>query len=408
MTKKATASASDTPAAARLLALLLLGDDTEAGHALAVACKAGVQPNCFAGKTARAVFDRAMGGCVGGALRESFYAEGVPLEGILAAAQTEEYVYRVAETPGRWARAVCDEARNRRCAELGRHLAESPGDLESYAGELQQILDTRSGGDGDVFGPKECSALWRAELERVEHERVAGTLLSTGYPDLDALCGPLSPGEVTIVAARTSVGKSKFAQNVLHNNACAGKLGHCYSMEQSKEQVCGRLWSIDTCMPVPESVAAAVGAAYEYPVHICDTARLSAAAIAARVKHSVPRPRLVVVDYLGLMEHPVRGDSTEAWGIGESTKQLRASARSLRFHNMLLCQINRAGAEGVPQLHHLRGSGDVEQDADRILLLSPGRDHGELWVEVAKNRVTGRCGKVKLRSVGGSCRLEAA
>jgi replicative DNA helicase len=226
------------------------------------------------------------------------------------------------------------------------------------------------------------------------------------------MLGSLLPGDCTIVAARTSVGKTKFALNIVDNVASKGHPCHVYSLEMSRARVLGRLWSIHTGCETPETTRQLTGAAYAYadkPVWICDTAPLSASDVAARVRQAEVRPKLVAVDYLGLLDHGDLDKVTEATAIGKTVKYLRAHGRELGYHLLLLCQVNRAsvgpGSSGPPKLHHLRGSGDIEQDADSILTLGPGAGN-DLHVDVAKNRNTGRTGRVTLRPFGQSCRLE--
>lgn len=384
-----------------LLALLLSGGPTEAGNALGVGCRAGITERAFTGPTAARVWALAMGGVTGPELREACFAAGLEVGGFLAACDTTEYKFRAGDTVGRWAQVVADQARLRQVSEIARGLSAAPAGLETALRDLEPLV----GGAGNCGDLVPAVDLARRFSERLRDQR--GAVCSLGLPQADRLVGPLSAGQVTVISARTSVGKSKLLQNVIHYNvATAGVPTHFYSLEQAAEEVMGRLWSVDTGMPVPDNHMAAVGAAVEYdhPLWVCDTPRLSAADIAARVRGSHPRPKLVGVDYLGLMTHPSNKNSTEAWGLGETLKGLRANARTLEHHCMVAAQVNRDGAEGEPDLHHIRGSGDIEQDADRVLILYVHK--GNLWLKVAKNRITGRVGKVQLRSLGESCRLE--
>ena len=101
----------------------------------------------------------------------------------------------------------------------------------------------------------------------------------------------------------------------------------------------------------------------------------------------------IVIDYLGLMDPGERTNSLYE----RVTKMSMALHRIAQKNNLLviaLCQLNRGGTE-IPKMEHLRESGQIEQDADVIVLLHSDEEKEEYTAIVAKNK-TGKCGAIPL------------
>ena len=408
------------PYAAYICALLLgagVTDPDEVTEALGAFLRVGLRPKHMPSPLSKQLLEAAIAGATGEALRGFALAEGWPVEGWYGVLEDEAYKFRSRSCPGNWAQAVCRESAHRTVvARLEKLVEGGPAALEGFDG-ASLLQDVTRQGSSDLFSGEECYLSLERELGQLDALRTSGQVLATGYPELDGLLECLLPGDVTVVAARTSVGKTKFALNVAEYVVSQNHPVHVYSLEMSRARVMGRLWSIHTTFPTPSTLNELSGAAYGFagrPIWVCDTASLSAGDIVARVRYSSPRPKLVAVDYLGLLDHGDLSQTTEASAVGKSLKTLRAAGRELGYHLLLLAQINRAGVggpgAGEPDLHHLRGSGDIEQDADHILMLgTAGEGAGrKLVVKVAKNRNTGKTGKVYLRQLGDSCKLVPA
>lgn len=242
--------------------------------------------------------------------------------------------------------------------------------------------------------------------------------LSTGYVDLDDLTGGLKPGELTIVAARPSMGKTALALNSAQNLAVNSDVPVLVvSLEMGESAVSERLVSavgrvdsrrlqrktlnqdertraLDAQVKIDNSV-----------LQLCYKASLSMtkiAAIARRAKraHGI---ELLVIDYLTLIESDSSRDPRQEQ-VAQISRRLKALAIDLDIPVMCAAQLNREGGDGKPpQLHHLRESGAIEQDADVVVMLhrpsyykhetSPDVDTTE--AHVRKNR-NGRTGMVKL------------
>ena len=223
--------------------------------------------------------------------------------------------------------------------------------------------------------------------ERYERPGIHG--LETGYHNIDHRLGGLQPGELVIVGARPGMGKTAYALNIVRQVGLQRKPGAVlvYSLEMTGGALVQRLLAAQgkvkkdllrsaKVFDHQDSVArltAAAGALMDLDIRICDTPGLTvrdirAMALAERRRHGV---RLVVVDYLGLVEFEGRDRST-ADQVAEMTKTLKRMARELGCPVLLLAQLNREvdkRANKRPVLPDLRDSGAIEQDADVVQFL---------------------------------------
>lgn len=233
---------------------------------------------------------------------------------------------------------------------------------------------------------------------------------STGLPSLDkALGGGLKAGRLVVIAARTSVGKTSLATQILLQCADDGHPGLMLSQEMSGAELAGRALAhrgriamdrLATAELDNDDWAALPEAADQLaalPVWIDDQPALRLVDIAAKARAVQRRHglRIVVVDYLQLTAaDPVKGQSRHHQIEGIS-RGIKALAKELGVCVLLLSQLNRSAEDGEPELWHLKESGAVEEDADSVLLLHPaGNEPGGAQVvccKVAKNRGGKRC-----------------
>lgn len=212
------------------------------------------------------------------------------------------------------------------------------------------------------------------------------TGLPTGITKLDQMTAGLQPGDLVVLAARPSMGKTAFALHLAYHAAKAGQHVAFFSMEMGAEQLVHRLmgmlslidlgvlrsgrvaeWQWNTLIPAGERLA-------NLPLHLDDTSSLSLADLRSRCrKLAAQRPLgLVVVDYLQLMRgEQVRGGSREQ-EISSISRGLKQLARELKCPVVALSQLNRSLEQRQnrrPMMSDLRESGAIEQDADVILFL---------------------------------------
>jgi replicative DNA helicase len=240
-------------------------------------------------------------------------------------------------------------------------------------------------------------------------DKLAG--VATGFPDLDEMTGGLEDGEVTILAARTSVGKTSLALQITRHAAVDRGLPALFvSLEMSESEIvqrllCGvarvdgrRLRTGKPSRDDGERLMEVRRRASKAPLFIDDRPQqrlLSIAATARRLKRQEGL-RLLVIDYVQLVEPEDRKLPRHEQVSGVS-RRLKGLAKDLGIPVLALAQLSRAAEEGDrPRLHHLRESGSLEQDSDVVLLMHRSEDSpAAIEIDVAKNR-NGPTGVVKL------------
>ena len=254
------------------------------------------------------------------------------------------------------------------------------------------------------------------ELAR-NHGAIAG--VPTGFIDLDNLLTGLHPGELVIVGARPSMGKTSFAMNVAaHASMNKGKKVAVFTLEMPREQIALRVLCSDAkvdmqrvrkgtltsedWIKLTESLTPMVAA----PMYIDDTAGISPSILRSRCRRLMMEKGLdlIVVDYLGLMRADGRVENRQL-EVSEISRQLKAIALDLKVPVMACAQLGRANKDRQdkrPVLSDLRDSGSIEQDADVVMFLhreeyynKDTEDKNIAEVIIAKQR-SGPLGTVKL------------
>ena len=258
------------------------------------------------------------------------------------------------------------------------------------------------------------------ELAR-NHGAIAG--VPTGFIDLDNLLTGLHPGELVIVGARPSMGKTSFAMNVAaHASMNKGKKVAVFTLEMPREQIALRVLCSDAkvdmqrvrkgtltsedWIKLTESLTPMVAA----PMYIDDTAGISPSILRSRCRRLMMEKGLdlIVVDYLGLMRADGRVENRQL-EVSEISRQLKAIALDLKVPVMACAQLSRANKDRQdkrPVLSDLRDSGSIEQDADVVMFLhreeyyNPDtEDKNIAEVNIAKQR-SGPLRTVKLAWLG--------
>lgn len=214
--------------------------------------------------------------------------------------------------------------------------------------------------------------------------------VATGFFDLDRRCSGFKPGQMIVVAARPSHGKTALAMNIAEHAAIEQKIAVAvFSMEMSFDELVDRLilsraeislqrmrdgkMSAERDFPRVAGVAATVGAA---PIYIDDTPALRIFDFKARARRIKQQKDvgLIVVDYIQLMRSASkRAMENRVLEITEISGAIKAVAKELRIPIIVLAQLNRDAEKrsmGKPKLSDLRESGAIEQDADVVALLS--------------------------------------
>ena len=237
--------------------------------------------------------------------------------------------------------------------------------------------------------------------------------VATGFCDLDDLLGGLRGGQLVVLAARPGVGKSSMATCIAANAALSQDKGvTIFSLEMNAREVASRMLSQqsrveghkisrgkvwDTEWPLLVQTGGTLGPSR---ILIDDSTLLTPTAL--RAKASAAKVRgygdLLIVDYLGLMRGDRKYESRNV-EIGEISGSLLALAKDLDVPVLALSQLNRATErdERRPELHDLRDSGSLEQDAHIVMFLYRSKeDVGKPTEVLVKKNRAGRIGTVLL------------
>jgi len=267
---------------------------------------------------------------------------------------------------------------------------------------------------------------------RMKHEHVEGGV-ETGFRDLDTLIGGLHNSELTILAARPSMGKTALALNIAEY--CSLKAGIptlFVSLEMSAMELADRLLCSASRVNSHKlrngtisgeerrKLLETAGELSEAPLLIDDSPSRNMTEIAATARRLKRQDKLglVAIDYLQLIEPDNPKDQRQEQ-VARIARRLKGMARELNVPVLCLAQLNRqaeAAKENRPRLSHLRESGAIEQDADVVMFVhrdeyyetneeDRARVAGEADVIVAKQR-NGPTGDVKLVWKGEYTRFE--
>lgn len=258
------------------------------------------------------------------------------------------------------------------------------------------------------------------------------TGVPTGFYDLDRMTAGLQPGDMVVLAARPSMGKTAFAINIAEHVALnEGLPVAVFSMEMGAAQlavrIVGSIGRIDqghlrTGKLTDEEwprLTEAIEKLRNISLHIDETAGLTASELRAnarRLARQCGKLGLIVVDYLQLMSGSGGNDENRATELGEISRGLKMLAKELGCPVIALSQLNRSVEQRPdkrPMMSDLRESGAIEQDADIIMFIyrdeyytkDACKEPGVAEIIIAKQR-NGPTGTVKLAFLKPLTRFE--
>lgn len=302
---------------------------------------------------------------------------------------------------------VIESAKRAKLAKMSDKIAEliTSEPAESLIEFAESQLDA-------IRGRKGLEVVWVDELARrmfADKQIEKDISVNTGMFEVDELLGGLRPGDLAILAARTSVGKTALSLQITEHNARRDRGVFFASLEMDEGDVYDRLSSKESGVRLHKlragkvalnetdmsALAEAVDSLGELPVaffhpRAATVQDIVVAVKAARLRHKIS---LVVVDYISFLRYSDKKLSRHEQ-IGLICKQLKAAATELKVPFLVLAQLNRMGEGEKPTLAMLRESGSIEEDADQVILLHrKSRESNDGSIIVAKNR-HGRCGEV--------------
>jgi replicative DNA helicase len=307
------------------------------------------------------------------------------------------------------------------CLDVARKAYDNESDAKELLDEAERQIFEISGMDksGDAVSIADVLQLTFERIDRLREREGRLTGLATDYYDFDDLTGGLQAGELIIIAARPSMGKTTFALNLTERVSNHGAGVAFFTLEMSNQQViqnmlCNRSQIDGSAMRKGritdqqyKRLQEEAAKLYEAPIFVDDTPGISITQLRAKArrlkqKHNIS---MVVVDYLQLMTGGGRFESRQQ-EISAISRGLKSIARELSVPVIALSQLNRDVEnrdDHRPRMSDLRESGAIEQDADVIILLhrddyfKPTEENAGLaQIIIAKQR-NGPVGEIVLR-----------
>ena len=227
------------------------------------------------------------------------------------------------------------------------------------------------------------------EIEKMQ-DQTGLSGVPSGFATLDTVTMGWQASDLIILAARPSVGKTAFALNLIRNAAVDHHFPVAFfSLEMSAIQLVKRMMTSESGLPAEKIKGGSKLAPYEWeqleqtlkglskaPIYIDDTPSLPVMEFRTKLKTLVKNKgvRLVVVDYLQLMQGPSELRGMREQEVAAISRTLKATAKELNVPIIALSQLSRAAVQrvagnGKPQLSDLRESGSIEQDADMVIFI---------------------------------------
>lgn len=260
------------------------------------------------------------------------------------------------------------------------------------------------------------------EIERLFNNKGDTTGVPSGFKDLDDKTSGFQSGDMVLIAARPSMGKTTFVLNLAQHAALrAGKKIAIFSLEMSKEQLAYKLLCAEANVDMLrlrtgnledkdwESIARASGPLAAAKIFIDDTAGISVMEMRSKcrrlkLEHGID---MIIIDYLQLMSGSNPDNRQQE--VSEISRSIKAIAKEMKCPVIALSQLSRAPeqrADHRPMLSDLRESGSIEQDADLVMFLYRDEYYNKETEEknvaeciIAKQR-NGPVGTVKLAWLG--------
>ena len=326
-----------------------------------------------------------------------------------------------------YARVVAQKAILRSLITAGGRISvmgfEQPEDVEDTLDRCEQMIfeiGRRSGGGFTLVRDLLKPAF--EQIDKLYHQRGSVTGVPSGFRQLDQFTTGFQAGELIIIAARPSMGKTSLCLNIGMNAAKgAGKSVAVFSLEMSNDQLVQRLLSTEAKIDAQSlrsgnikdkewgDITHAMGVLAEVPIYIDDSAALTVGEVRSRSRRLAASTGLdlIIIDYLQLLRSANPRATNRVEIIDEICRNLKALAKELKVPVIALAQLNRSPEsrnDKRPLLSDLRESGGIEQEADVVAFIyrddyyNPPTPENENIAEIhiAKQR-NGPTGLVQLR-----------
>lgn len=292
----------------------------------------------------------------------------------------------------RYAQFIIDHYKLRQMIALGHEIAEKAAAPDANADDISAELESRL---TDTDKPDDSEAVeFHKSMDDAYQSRNAKGGLSTGFIDLDRITTTLKGGDLIIIAGRPSMGKSALATCIGEHTATQLPVG-MWSLEMSRAKVANRIMGW-------HERHGDVSKLTKLQLYIDTPHTLTAGSLRIRMKRLKRKYgiSLAIVDYLQLMKGSGENRTQE---IGSISRGLKRLAVEFDIPVIAVCQLNRgveARADKRPLLSDLRESGDIEQDADVVMMVyrdeyyndaSPAAGTAEVIVRKNRDGDIGTC-----------------
>ena len=325
------------------------------------------------------------------------------------------------------------------CTEVVSRAYEHQGEVDALLDEVERDILKISGDRAGTAAPSMKDLVHRA-IHHIEmyHQR-QGQLggIATGFIDLDKMSDGLHEGEMIVIAARPSMGKTSLVMNIAEHVAVNLRLPvGVFSLEMTSESLVMRMMSSlarvnarairDGFLAERDfaKLTTAAGQLAKAPLFIDDSSGLSILQLRAKARRMYQQQgiKLLIIDYLQLLHSTARRADNRQQEIADISNGVKALAKELKIPVIVLSQLNREMEKDKnrkPRMSDLRESGSIEQDADLVGLLykpnvsddedgpTPDQEAVPVNLLIAKQR-NGPTGDVYLTFLKSCTRFESA
>ena len=277
--------------------------------------------------------------------------------------------------------------------------------VEQRLTEMTSNIPSKDFKDANIAGAEVLDDIFKRR-----HNPTSSFAIPTGYPILDRhLNGGFEGGQLVVIGARPSVGKSALALNIAYSAMKYTTVGY-FSLEMGPKEQMQRYISLDKRIPLErikngnlsdgeiDSIQDSIGNAGTRILFDCSS-NLSPLLLSSKVRRLYKEngAKMIIIDHIGLMT-PSNTRGTKAEQIEQITNALKRLSMELEITIIALCQLSRESEKQnrPTRLSDLRDSGSIEQDAD--IVLAPHRDDyrsdspvdpslkGLAYIAILKNR----------------------
>ncbi|MGN6553832.1 MAG: replicative DNA helicase [Verrucomicrobiota bacterium] len=275
------------------------------------------------------------------------------------------------------------------CSDVVARVYDHEGEVDQLMDEVERdilkISESRVAGENATV--KELVKKAINTIEDYHQRQGMLTGVPTGFTDLDKMTSGLHPGEMVVIAARPSMGKTSLAMNIAEHVAIDQKLPvGVFSLEMTSESLvllmlCSRsrvnLRNIRDGFLAERDFPKLTGSAGKLanaPLFIDDSSGLSILQMRAKARRMSQQHgiKLFVIDYLQLLHSTARRAENRQQEIADISNGIKSLAKELEVPIIVLAQLNREMEKDKnrkPRMSDLRESGAIEQDADLIAML---------------------------------------